>query len=75
MIEPKFDVEKVLLAIEELRRWERRAQELSLSGGARTSPDEVARVRQQVAYYSGLLQDMKRRGNPDNASRTLRRFT
>jgi hypothetical protein len=71
--EPVLDVDKVLLAIEELRRWEQRALEMSKSA-ARPSPEESARVRQQIAYYSGLLHDMKRRANPDSAPRLMRRF-
>ena len=71
--EPVLDVDKVLLAIEELRRWEQRALEMS-KGGARVTPEETARVRQQIAYYSGLLQDMKRRANPDSAPRLMRRI-
>jgi hypothetical protein len=69
-----LDVEKVLLAIEELRRWQKRAEELRGPAAARAAPEEVARVRQQVSYYSGLLQDMKRRANPDSAPRIIARF-
>lgn len=74
MAEKSLDVDKVLLAIDELRRWERRAKELGDTGGARASPEEAARVRQQIAYYSGLLQDMKKRANPDSAPRLMGRF-
>lgn len=74
MADPVLDVDKVLLAIEELRRWEKRAAEMS-KASARTNLEETVRVRQQIAYYSGLLQDMKRRANPDSASRLLRRFS
>ena len=73
MAEPGLDVEKVLMAIEELRRWELRAQELS-RGPASGNGAETLRVRQQIAYYSGLLQDMKRRANPDSAARLMGRF-
>ncbi len=73
MAEPGLDVDKVLMAIEELRRWELRAQELS-RGHASENTDETLRVRQQIAYYSGLLQDMKRRANPDSAARLMGRF-
>ncbi len=74
MGEAALDVDKVLLAIDELRRWERRAKELGETGGARAFPEETARVRQQISYYSGLLQDMKRRANPDSAPRVMARF-
>ena len=74
MADPVLDVDKVLLAIEELRRWEQRAAEMS-KASARASLEETVRVRQQIAYYNGLLQDMKRRANPDSASRLLRRFS
>lgn len=74
MAENTLDVDKVLLAIDELRRWQRRAKEISETGGARAFPEEAARVRQQISYYSGLLQDMKRRANPDSAPRVMARF-
>lgn len=74
MADASLDVEKVLLAIEELRRWEHRAKELKVPGAARANPEEVARVRQQISYYSGLLQDMKRRANPDSAPRVMGRL-
>lgn len=74
MVEAGLDVEKVLLAIEELRRWEQRAKEFKVPGAVRASPEEVARVRQQISYYSGLLQDMKRRANPDSAPRVMGRL-
>ena len=72
-----LDVTKVLLAIEELRRWEQRQQELvaSMGGGAAASPEEVTRVRQQITYYDGLLHDMKRRAHPDTMSRFMSRIT
>lgn len=66
-----LDVDKVLLAIEELRRWEKRAREVKRG---REGAEESARVREQIAYYSGLLQDMKRRANPDSASRIMGRL-
>jgi hypothetical protein len=67
----------VLLAIEELRRWEQRQNELvaSLGAGAAAAPEEVARVRQQITYYDGLLHDMKRRAHPDTMSRFMSRVT
>ena len=73
MAEPGLDVDKVLLAIEELRRWELRAQDIA-RGGPAVSADEALRIRQQIAYYSGLLHDMKRRANPDSAARLMGRF-
>lgn len=73
MADAALDVDKVLLAIEELRRWEQRAQEMSRAS-SRPSPQEAQRVRQQIAYYSGLLQDMKRRANPDSTSRLMGRL-
>ena len=73
MVEASLDVDKVLMAIEELRRWEQRAAEMSRASSP-ASPEETLRVRQQIAYYSGLLQDMKRRANPDSAPRLMRRF-
>jgi hypothetical protein len=69
----KLDIDKVLMAIEELRRWQRRALEMSRASGG-GGPEEAARVKQQIAYYEGLLQDMKRRANPDSAPRVMRRF-
>jgi hypothetical protein len=70
-----FDAAKVLLAIEELRRWEQRQREISgaYGSGVGASPQEVARVRQQITYYDGLLQDMKRRAHPDSMSRFMSR--
>ncbi|HEX9708742.1 MAG TPA: hypothetical protein VGB42_02025 [Candidatus Thermoplasmatota archaeon] len=71
-----LDVEKVLLAIDELRRWEERRAELSRgTGGPEPSPAEWARVRQQILYYGGLLQDMKRRAHPDSVPRFIGRLT
>ncbi len=69
-----LEVDKVLMAIEELRRWERRAVELAHSGGKQRNPTEYARVRQQITYYSGLLQDMKKRSNPESSTRLIRRL-
>lgn len=71
MAETSLDVEKILLAIEELRRWEERARSLEASQDIRPSAEETARVRQQISYYSGLLQDMKRRAHPDNVPRFM----
>lgn len=68
-----LDVDKVLMAIEELRRWEARALAMSRAA-ALQNPEESVRVRQQIAYYSGLLQDMKRRANPDKASKLMARL-
>ena len=73
MAELGLDVDKVLMAIEELRRWELRAQEIA-RGGPSSNADEALRIRQQIAYYSGLLQDMKRRANPDSAARLMGRL-
>lgn len=72
-----FDVTKVLLAIEELRRWEQRQKEIvvALGAGAAAAPEEAARVRQQITYYDGLLHDMKRRAHPDSMSRFMSRVT
>ena len=66
-----LEVDKVLLAIEELRRWEKRRDELTRSGPGKASAEEIARVRQQITYYDGLLQDMKRRAHPDNMPRFI----
>ena len=66
-----LEVEKVLLAIEELRRWEKRREELARSLPGEANPEEVARVRQQITYYDGLLQDMKRRAHPDTMPRFI----
>jgi hypothetical protein len=74
MAEAVLEVDKVLMAIEELRRWEHRALELARFGRKQRNPVEYARARQQVTYYSGLLQDMKRRSNPDSPSRLIRRL-
>jgi len=72
-----LEVEKVLLAIEELRRWEARRAELNLArrSGAPPSAEEMTRVHQQIAYYDGLLQDMKRRAHPDSVPRFMGRWT
>lgn len=72
---PPLDVEKVILAIDELRRWEARRAELAADprGGAANAA-EVARARKQVAYYGGLLQDMKRHAHPDSVPRFIGRM-
>ena len=74
VVEVALDVDKVLLAIEELRRWEKRANDLSQSGARQNNPAEYARARQQITYYSGLLQDMKKRSNPESATRLIARL-
>ena len=74
MVEVALDVDKVLLAIEELRRWEKRASDLSQAGARENNPEEYARARQQITYYSGLLQDMKKRSNPESATRLIARL-
>lgn len=67
-------MDKVLLAIDELRRWEARREELAADPrGAAATAAEVARARKQVAYYGGLLQDMKRRAHPDSVPRFIGR--
>jgi hypothetical protein len=70
-----LEVEKVLLAIDELRRWEARQAELAAGPrGTGASPGEIARVRQQILYYGGLLHDMKRRAHPDSVPRFIGRI-
>lgn len=75
-VQSPLDVEKVLLAIDELRRWEARRAELSRgAAGPEASPAELSRVRQQIVYYGGLLQDMKRRAHPDSVPRFIGRLS
>ncbi len=73
--ESPLEVEKVLLAIDELRRWEARQAELAAGPrGTAASPAELARVRQQILYYGGLLRDMKTRAHPDSVPRFMGRL-
>jgi hypothetical protein len=70
-----LEVDKVLLAIDEMRRWEERQAELSAGPrGSRAAPAELARVRQQIVYYGGLLKDMKTRAHPDSVPRFIGRI-
>ena len=66
-----LEVDKVLLAIEELRRWEKRREELARNEAGKVTTEELARVRQQITYYDGLLQDMKRRAHPASMPRFI----
>lgn len=67
----------MLLAFQELLRWERRRDELKhkLSGlphaERRNHRDELLKVNQQIAYYKALISDMKKVIHPPRITALL----
>lgn len=65
---------RIVEAINELERWEarlKRAHERRKRGDG--TPDELARIKEQVAHYRALLRDMKRQMHPSRLTQLLSR--
>lgn len=72
-----MDAEKILLALQERRRWEER--EFELKKEIKRTPrrergakqEELGRIKVQVAYYDALERDMKKSVKPSKISHLL----